>query len=108
MLNNLINLDEKDLDKAIYRIYPYHYFIKMLEDKNNVLVKTRLWEDPFENFILNATGQLPDGKLFLMGSRDQYFGQCWSLNIESDAMWRIYSQHIIDNKTNQLVKKILG
>lgn len=108
MENNLINLREEDLNKSIYRIYSYNYFIKMLENSNNVLVKTKLWEDPFENFILNSTGKLPTGELFTIGSRDKYFGQCWSLKKESDAMWRIYSQHLKDKKTDEIIIDSIG
>lgn len=106
MNDNLINLTEKDLNKNIYRIYPLHRFLELLKSKKNTLVKTSLWEDPFENFILNSTGKLPDGRLFDISARNKYFGQCWSLKKESDAMWRIYSQHIKDDKKNLIIDNI--
>lgn len=108
MVNNIINLTEQDLDKNIYRIYPLNKFIALLKNKQNVLVRTSLWEDPFENFILNSTGKLPSGQFFKISSRDKYFGQCWSLKKESDAMWRIYSQHIKDEKTGNLITDNIG
>lgn len=108
MTNNLINLDEQDLEKNIYRIYSLNYFLDMLKTNNNVLVRTSRWEDPFENFILNSTGRLPSGQLFKIESRDKYFGQCWSLKKESDAMWRIYSQHIKNEKTGELIIDNIG
>jgi hypothetical protein len=67
-----------------------------------------MWEDPFENFILNSTGKLPTGETFTIASREQYFGQCWSWKKESDAMWRIYSQHIKDLKTQKLIIDNIG
>ncbi|MCW4469460.1 hypothetical protein OGH69_10825 [Flavobacterium sp. MFBS3-15] len=106
MTNNFINLEIKDLDLNIYRIYPLSRFMDMMKNNSNVLVKTSLWEDPFENFILNSTGRLPTGQTFTIGSRDQYFGQCWSYKKESDAMWRIYSQHIKDSNQNLIVDNI--
>lgn len=108
MVSNLINLNEQDLEKNIYRIYPLNRFIEILKSKNNVLVRTSLWEDPFENFILNSSGQLPSGQQFTIASRDKYFGQCWSLKKESDAMWRIYSQHIKNEKTGNLITDNIG
>lgn len=108
MVNNLINLDEQDLEKNIYRIYPLNRFIDLLKSRKNVLVRTSLWEDPFENFILNSTGKLPSGQIFTIASRDKYFGQCWSLKKESDAMWRIYSQHIKNEKTGDLITDNIG
>lgn len=108
MTNNLINLTEEDLNKNIYRIYPFKRILKLLENKENVLVKTELWEDPFENFLLKSTGKLPTGELFTVNSRDKYYGQCWSLKKESDAMWRIYSQHIKDSKTKEIILDNIG
>ncbi|WP_047790344.1 hypothetical protein [Tenacibaculum mesophilum] len=108
MTNNLINLSEKDLNKNIYRIYPLFRILELLETKQNVLVKTEEWEDPFENFILKSTGKLPSGELFTVNSRNKYYGQCWSLKKESDAMWRIYSQHIKDSKTKELIIDNIG
>lgn len=106
MTNNIINLDSKDIDLNIYRIYPLSRFMDIM--KQNVLVKTSLWEDPFENFILNSTGKLSTGETFTIASREQYFGQCWSWKRESDAMWRIYSQHIKDPKTQKLIIDNIG
>lgn len=108
MTNNIINLDPKDLELNIYRIYPLNRFIEIMKQNQNVLVKTSLWEDPFENFILNSTGKLSTGESFTIASRDQYFGQCWSWKRESDAMWRIYSQHIKDSKTQELITDNIG
>lgn len=82
--------------------------MEIMKSKKNVLVKTSLWEDPFENFILNSTGILPTGEEFTIASREQYFGQCWSWKKESDAMWRIYSQHIKDSKTQKLITDNIG
>ena len=108
MNNNLINLTEEDLNKNIYRIYPFNRILELLENEENVLVKTELWEDPFENFLLKSTGRLPNGELFTINSRDKYYGQCWSLKKESDAMWRIYSQHIKDDITKELIIDNIG
>lgn len=108
MINNIINLEENDLDLNIYRIYPFRRFMELMTSKVNVLVKTSSWEDPFENFILNSIGRLPTGETFTIGSREQYFGQCWSYKRESDAMWRIYSQHIKDLNTQELILDNIG
>lgn len=108
MNNNLINLTEEDLSKNIYRIYPFNRFLELLKNKENALVKTELWEDPFENFLLKSIGKLPNGELFTINSRNKYYGQCWSLKKESDAMWRIYSQHIKDDLTEKLIIDNIG
>ena len=50
-----------------------------------------MWNDPFENFILNGTAVASDGRKAKIGFRDSLYAQCWSFHVETDAMWRIYS-----------------
>jgi len=50
-----------------------------------------MWEDPFENFILNGIAIASDGTKAKIGFRNQLYGQCWSLHKEVDLMWRAYS-----------------
>jgi len=102
MTDNLIFLTDTELDKPIYRIFSFERLEEIFQENVLTLVKPKLWDDPFENFILNSTGQLPDGREFQIGFRDNFYGQCWSLTKESDAMWRIYSPE--KNKDYQGVK----
>ncbi len=91
MNRNFLNIDEKQKDKPIFRVISIKRLFELFENKENVLVKPTLWDDPFENFIMNSTGELEDGQMFSIGFRDHFFGQCWTKTRESDAMWRIYS-----------------
>jgi len=93
MTDNLIFLTNADLDRPVYRIFSFQRLEEIFQERKLTLVKPKLWDDPFENFILNSTGRLPDGREFQMGFRDNFYGQCWSLTKESDAMWRIYSPY---------------
>ncbi len=79
MTNNLIHLTDSDLDRPLYRIFGFARFVEVFEEKQLTLVKPKKWDDPFENFILNSTGILPDGMEFQFGSRDAFYGQCWTL-----------------------------
>ncbi len=88
---NFLNLKPADSDKAIYRIVPCERFLQMLREQQNGLVLPKLWDDPFENFILNGTAVASDGTKARFGFQHSIYGQCWSLHIETDAMWRIYS-----------------
>lgn len=88
---NFINLESKDLDRSIYRVLSVNRLFQMFEKKVNVLVKPKLWEDPFENYIMNSTGEMKGGEMFSIGFRGDFYGQCWSRTRETDAMWRIYS-----------------
>ena len=56
-----------------------------------VLVSPSKWDDPFENFILESDAKFPSGKIIKGRLHSEFYGQCWTLNRTSDAMWRIYS-----------------
>jgi hypothetical protein len=77
--------------RHIYRIISIECLFELFENQQNVLVKPKKWQDPFENFILRARMQLQTGQLAQFSFHDQFYGQCWTLQSASDAMWRIYS-----------------
>ncbi len=77
--------------RHIYRIVPVERLFELFENRQNVLVKPRKWDDPFENFILRARIRLETGQLAQFSFHDQFYGQCWTLQSSSDAIWRIYS-----------------
>ena len=106
MTDNLVFLTDADLDKPVYRIFSFQRLEEIFQERKLTLVKPKLWDDPFENFILNSTGRLPDGREFQMGFRDNFYGQCWSLIKESDAMWRIYSQEENGVKVKTTIRKL--
>ena len=70
-----------------------------------------MWEDPFENFILSSSIRFPSGQIYSQGNRDSVYGQCWTLQSASDAMWRIYSPSEdavrIRTSPNRLAKSIM-
>ncbi len=56
------------------------------------MVKPASWEDPFENFLLQAKAKIGAEVARLEGLREKLYGQSWMACAESDAMWRIYSK----------------
>jgi hypothetical protein len=88
---NYIHIDNSDRGTKIYRIMSVDYLLDMFETKTNVLVKPSLWDDPSENFLFNTPMVQKNGTEYVSILRDRAYGQCWSLNVESDAMWRIYA-----------------
>lgn len=88
---NYFDVLTAERNQFIYRIVSIERLLQLFETKQNVLVKPRKWEDPFENFILQSQVQLQTGEIATFGFRDQFYGQCWTLHSASDAMWRIYS-----------------
>ena len=56
-----------------------------------VLVNPQKWDDPFENFFLRADAVDEHGNIESLDNlARKWYGQCWTLHSESDAMWRIY------------------
>ena len=96
--SNLIRID--NLDLSIYRVYALDRFVELLTSGYDALVNPAKWEDPFEDFFLEATevrDEETGGTITLKNLAEDWYGQCWSTQVESDAMWRIYS--IDPNKT---------
>lgn len=90
--NNYIDISASHRRKFVYRIIPVSRLFELFDQRKNVLVKPRMWEDPFENFILQSAVRLHTGQRAILHARDQVYGQCWTLHSASDAMWRIYSK----------------
>lgn len=87
-------LDDADLDRRIYRIYALDRFKALLAAKVDALVNPTKWQDPFENFFLERTEVMDDvtsSTIPLKNLAVDWYGQCWSMNKDTDAMWRIYS-----------------
>lgn len=86
-----LNLDKKELNQHIYRTISYDRLIELFQTKQNTLVKPQLWEDTFENFILKTKLKNEAGEQIEYDVNNRMYGQCWTLEKSSDAMWRIYS-----------------
>jgi hypothetical protein len=90
MEDNVVNI--ADLDQKIYRIFSISRFKELITTNELVLVNPYKWDDPFENFFLKANAVDENGALVSLGDiARKWYGQCWTFNPESDAMWRIYS-----------------
>jgi len=104
---NYLNLDEKDLDKPIYRIFNIDHFEDTLLQDRITLVRPKLWEDPFENFLYNYyKNKFNDNNKAMRWYGSELFAQCWTLRNESDAMWRIYSSDKKGIKVKTTIRKL--
>ncbi|MDD4871298.1 MAG: DUF2971 domain-containing protein [Kiritimatiellae bacterium] len=107
LIHNILNFTDSEKSKNIYRIMPVYRLLEMFVTKKLTLSKPCKWDDPFENFILKGQGVSITGRSFSFGSRDFVYGQCWSLNKETDAMWRIYSHDKNGVKVRTQIRKLL-
>ncbi|WP_158923841.1 DUF2971 domain-containing protein [Acidisphaera sp. S103] len=85
------NVFDLDMDTKIYRVFPLVRVLDLFENSRNVLVRPKLWDDPFENFFLSAQAFSGTSPIDINGIKESWYGQCWTTLAESDAMWRIYS-----------------
>lgn len=109
MERNFLNFTEEQKDKPIFRFLSVNRLFQLFETHRNFLVSPKLWEDPFENYIMSATTELKreDEKGSCVGFRDNFYGQCWTQTRESDAMWRIYSPNKNGARITTTPRKLL-
>ena len=99
----------KDWDQEIYRIFSKSRFIELLDTKKNGLVHPSLWDDPMENFFFQCIAVNKEGEhISLKEISRSWFGQCWTTNVESDAMWRIYSHDKSGVKVKTTIRKLFA
>ena len=94
-LMNKMNIIGKKIgpETRIYRIFPRDRFLQLFQEDQNALVLPTLWDDPFENAILKAEVRTSTGELGSFSFHGDVYGQCWTLETASDAMWQIYSRN---------------
>lgn len=100
----VLYIDPNEMDNQVYRVFPFDALLEVLIENKLTLVKTKFWEDPYENYIFKCNWKMQDGtKIDPTGMIDQFFGQCWTETEDSDAMWRIYSA---DTKSVRVKTKV--
>ena len=106
---NYLYLDNLDKDTPIYRVLPFETLLELLNESKLTLVKTKLWEDPYENYLLKCNAFLSDGTpVGIEHLQEQLFGQCWTLTPESDALWRIYSYETKGIRIKTTINKLFN
>lgn len=109
------NVAEADFNeyfnKDIYQILPLKYLIKILtKDTIRFMNIFKHWQDPYELFLLKQNIYV-EGRSYKERLNHQcmrYYGQCWSLTKDSDAMWRIYSNHKDGVRIKTTVGKLIS
>jgi hypothetical protein len=90
---NILHLLHHSLDIPVFRVFTINRLIQLFKEKQNTLVKPKVWDDPFENFFFQQTVRGNKGSIGTFEHmRESFYGQCWTRNFkETDALWRIYS-----------------
>lgn len=77
----------------LFRIMPLERFLQMLYTMQSVLVHPSAWDDPYERIVQKSLLYVKNlgTKTYRFFDDKLWFGQCWSYNQESDALWRVFS-----------------
>jgi hypothetical protein len=92
--DQILEIDEPSIDEntQIYRVFSSHWLNDMFATKKFSLSAPHKWDDPAENVMAKNLAKVNGHQnVGLTGVFKNFYGQCWTLNPESDAMWRIYS-----------------
>ena len=97
----------KGFHVPIYRIIPFHRILDILKNKNLHISQTLQWEDSYENFLAKADVRMGNLPITFRDFLPCFYGQCWSLLKETDAMWRIYSPEKTGVQIRTTIYKLL-
>lgn len=99
---NFINIDQ-----PIYRTYSAQRFVALLKTSSDALVNPAMWEDTFENFFLKSKVQVSATEVAsLENLTSDWYGQCWTINEDTDALWRIHSHDQTGVKVRTTIRKL--
>ena len=99
---------EKNYDVPIYRFIPLDRLFQILDNKQLTISQTKLWEDTYENFLTKARFKIGNISTSLIDFLPAFYGQCWTLQKETDALWRIYSNDKKGIRIKTKIHKLLG
>lgn len=102
---NFIGIDDTEMN--IYRVFPEYRFTRLVTSRRIALVRPEQWDDPFENFFLKSQRSDAQGNtVSLHNLASKWYGQCWTTNSDSDAMWRIYGHDKHGIKVKTTIRKL--
>ena len=96
----------EDIERPLYRYIPFDTLLQMINEKKNFLLRTSMWEDVYENFIMKENIVFNGKTNPFSNLSDMCFGQCWTTKAKSDAMWRIYSPDKKSVRIKTTIKKL--
>ena len=75
----------------LYKFIPFKYVKRILENSSMPIKRIDGWEDCYENYFLKNNFVIGINPFDLKKISRKFYGLCFSILEESDAMWRIYS-----------------
>ena len=85
-------LNRLNPNTEIYKYIPVEYICEMKRSRHMRFDLVNKWEDVYENYFLKQNFINEGGSpVSTENISNAIYGQCWTMQKESDAMWRIYS-----------------
>jgi hypothetical protein len=102
------SIKNKKYRVPIFRFIPFDYLLHLLRTETLWVGQTKLWDDTYENFLAKANYNFGKMNVSYMGFLPGFYGQCWTLQKETDALWRIYSHDKTGVRIKSRIDKVLG
>lgn len=80
-----------DESTTLFRYMAFQRFVSLIENNELYLSRITKWEDTWELPSTRVPVEFDGQRREHLPIEALFFGQCWSLQEESDALWRIYS-----------------
>lgn len=96
-----------NMDKPIFRFIRFEHFLSMLITNRKWISQTTLWDDVYENFlgkVIFKHGKVP---MSYYGYIYNFYGECWTMQKENDALWRIYSNDKKSIRIKSSIRKVI-
>ena len=100
---------EYELNKSnisIFRFISFESLIEILSSGFLSISQTKYWDDSYENHYCKIKVKMGNIYINMLDLEDTFYGQCWTLLNESDALWRIYSYDKKSIRISTTVKKL--
>jgi len=106
--HNIEPLEDGSYEIPIYRFIPLKYLQDILINKILKISQTKSWDDTYENFLGKVEFHVGANKVSYQGFIYDFYGQCWTLKKESDALWRIYSHDKEGVRIKSTIQKLMN
>lgn len=91
----------------VYRFLPLKYFLLLLEKRTLYFPRISKWSDPYELFLFKQHFVDSAGRTVeTMPQSEQIYGECWTTQRDSDALWRIYSPDLMSVRIKTTISQI--
>lgn len=101
----------KNRTLSINKYIPLRFLLVLLREKRLIFKPVTSWEDPYENFFLKEQfvregGMNGSYSTSVEDITEGLYGMSWSVQGETDSLWRIYSQDKLSVRITTTVEKL--